>query len=256
MTSPLLAFSAGVLTIAAPCVLPMLPIVLGASVASQQRTRPIFIALGFALAFAAAVLVFSSVTQVLGLSQQALRNAAAVLLLGFGLLMVWPSLYHRLSLRASAALSGVAAWQPDEGLRKPDEGLRKPDEGLRKPDEGLRKGPLGGLLLGASLGLVWTPCAGPVLASILTVIATEPASGRAALLLFAYSLGAALPMLLIAYGGQVASAWVRCIAGSLQRLQQGFGVVVVGVALALLFQLDGVFTVWLADLSPRFAAGL
>ncbi|HET7794021.1 MAG TPA: cytochrome c biogenesis protein CcdA [Rhizobacter sp.] len=235
MSSPLLAFSAGVLTIAAPCVLPMLPIVLGASVASQQRTRPLFIALGFALAFAAAVLVFSSLTSVLGLSPQALRNAAAGLLLGFGLLMVWPALYHRLSLRASGALSGVAAWAPAEKLRD---------------------GPLGGLLLGASLGLVWTPCAGPVLASILTLIATEPASGRAALLLVAYSLGAALPMLLIAYGGQVASAWVRRLAGSLQRLQQGFGVVIVGVALALLFQLDGVFTVWLADLYPRFATGL
>jgi cytochrome c-type biogenesis protein len=235
MTSPVLAFSAGVLTIAAPCVLPMLPVVLGASVGAERRSRPLFIALGFALAFAGVVLLFSSFTQVLGLSHDTLRNAAAVMLLGFGVLMLWPSLYHRLSLRASGALSGVAGWQPAEHLRD---------------------GPLGGLLLGASLGVVWTPCAGPVLASILTLIATEPATGRAALLLVAYSLGAALPMLLIAYGGQVASGWVRRMAGGLQRLQQGFGVVVVGVALALLFQLDGSFSVWLADRYPSFATGL
>lgn len=235
MSSPLLAFSAGVLTIAAPCVLPMLPVVLGASLGSQQRTRPLFIALGFALAFAAVVLLFSSFTRVLGLSHDTLRNAAAVLLLGFGVLMVWPSLYHRLSFKASGALSGVAGWQPSEGVRD---------------------SALGALLLGASLGVVWTPCAGPVLASILTLIATEPASGRAALLLVTYSLGAALPMLLIAYGGQVASGWVRRMAGGLQRLQQGFGVVVMVVALALLFHLDGVLTVWLADLYPSLATGL
>lgn len=227
MSSPALAFSAGVLTIAAPCVLPMLPVVLGASLGSQQRTRPLFIALGFALTFAAVVLLFSSFTRVLGLSHDTLRNAAAVLLLGFGVLMVWPSLYHRISLRASGALSGLAGWQPTERVRD---------------------SALGGLLLGASLGVVWTPCAGPVLASILTLIATEPASGRAALLLVAYSLGAAVPMLLIAYGGQVASGWVRRMAGGLQRLQQGFGVVVMGVALALLFQLDGVLTLWLTGL--------
>lgn len=235
MSSAVLAFSAGVLTIAAPCVLPMLPVVLGASVGSQRRTRPLFIALGFALTFAAVVLLFSSFTRVLGLSHGALRNAAAVLLLGFGLLLVWPALYHRISLRASGALSGLAGWQPAERLRD---------------------SALGGLLLGASLGVVWTPCAGPVLASILTVIATEPASGRAALLLVAYSLGAAVPMLLIAYGGQAASGWVRRVAGRLQRVQQVFGVVVMAVALALLFQLDGVFTVWLAGLYPSLATGL
>lgn len=235
MTSPALAFAAGVLTIAAPCVLPMLPVVLGASLGAQPRTRPLFIALGFALAFAAVVLVFSSFTQVLGLSPDGLRNVAAVMLLGFGVLMVWPALYHRLSLRASGALSGLAGWQPSGRLRE---------------------GPLGGLLLGASLGVVWTPCAGPVLASILTLIATEPASGRAALLLLAYSLGAALPMLLIAYGGQAASTWARRVAGDLQRVQQGFGVVVVGVALALLLRLDGAVTVWLADLYPSLATGL
>lgn len=235
MSSPLLAFSAGVLTVAAPCVLPMLPVVLGVSVGARRRTRPIFIALGFALAFAGVVLLFSSVTHVLGLSQETLRSAAAVMLLGFGLLMMWPSLYHRASARLSGALSGAAGWQPGEALRE---------------------GPLGGLLLGASLGLVWTPCAGPVLASILTLIATEPGSGRAALLLLAYSAGAALPMMLIAYGGQVASGWVRRVSGSLQRLQQGFGVVVAGVALALLFQLDGPFTLWLSDLYPTLSTGL
>jgi cytochrome c-type biogenesis protein len=235
MTSAVLAFSAGVLTVAAPCVLPVLPVVLGASIGAQSRTRPLFIALGFALAFAAVVLLFSSVTRVLGLSHGQLRSAAAVLLLCFGVLMVWPSLYHRISLGASGALAGLSGWQPSARLRD---------------------GALGGLLLGATLGVVWTPCAGPVLATILTLMATEPATGRVALLLLAYSLGAAVPMLLIAYGGQVASRWVRRMAGGLQRLQQGFGVMVVVVALALFLELDGAFTVWATGLYPTLATGL
>ena len=82
-TSPWLAVAAGMLTVGAPCVLPMLPVVLGASVAggTAQRTRPLFIALGFALSFAAAALLFSSFTQVLGVSPEGLRSFAAVMLL-------------------------------------------------------------------------------------------------------------------------------------------------------------------------------
>ena len=79
-TSPWLAVAAGMLTVGAPCVLPMLPVVLGASVSgadSAQRTRPLFIALGFALSFAAVALLFSSFTQVLGVSQEGLRRFAA-----------------------------------------------------------------------------------------------------------------------------------------------------------------------------------
>ena len=90
-TSPWLAVAAGMLTVGAPCVLPMLPVVLGASVSgadSAQRTRPLFIALGFALSFAAVALLFSSFTQVLGVSQEGLRRCAAVLLLVFGVVLV------------------------------------------------------------------------------------------------------------------------------------------------------------------------
>ena len=81
-TSPWLAVAAGVFTVGAPCVLPMLPVVLGASMggdgAAPQRTRPLFIALGFALSFAAMALIFSSFTQVLGVSQEGLRQFAAL----------------------------------------------------------------------------------------------------------------------------------------------------------------------------------
>jgi len=110
-TSPWLAVAAGMLTVGAPCVLPMLPVVLGASVAGgpAQRTRPLFIALGFALSFAAVALLFSSFTQVLGLSPEGLRRFAAVLLLVFGVLTVWPKPFQWLSQQAGGVLNRAAS---------------------------------------------------------------------------------------------------------------------------------------------------
>ena len=227
MIEVLLAFAAGALTIAAPCVLPMLPIVLGASIGETGRVRPIFIVLGFALAFAAAALVFGAFADALGAANDALRRAAAVLLMVFGLLMTWPRAFERLAER----LGGVAAWADAMGRRA-------------------GPGNAGGLLLGASLGILWTPCAGPVLASILTLVATAATPSRAALLLLCYAMGAGIPMLAIAYGGQYASAHVRRLARHTPRLRQGFGIVVALIALAMYFQYDTTLTLWLASLYP------
>ncbi|WP_298212628.1 cytochrome c biogenesis CcdA family protein [Acidovorax sp.] len=224
MTTPLLALGAGMLTVAAPCVLPMLPVVLGASVGGQRTWRPVFIALGFALSFAAMALVFSAFTQVLGLSHETLRQGAAVLLLCFGAAMVWPPLFHGIAQRASGLLGGLA-------------NVSLPGSAMHTP--------AGGLLLGITLGAVWTPCAGPVLASILTVIATEPTTLGVATLLLAYSVGAAIPMLLIAYGGQWATGWARRVAGRLALVQQISGVVVMAVALAMLMGWDTELALWL-----------
>lgn len=233
MTHPLLAFAAGLLTVAAPCVLPMLPVVLGASLTPGRRARPLFIALGFALAFCAVALAFASFQHVFGLSQDLLRDIGALLLGVFGLLMVWPQPFQRLSVLGSAVLNRVAGWGDRAGA-----------------------GNIGGLVLGMTLGAVWTPCAGPVLASILAVIATEPATGHAALLLASYSVGAALPMLLIGYGGQAAAAKLRRVVPYTHRLQQGFGVLVVLVALATWLQYDSLIAAWLASVYPSASTGL
>jgi cytochrome c biogenesis protein CcdA len=224
VSSPALALAAGVLTVAAPCVLPMLPVVLGASIAGRHPARPLMIAAGFTLAFATLALAFGTVTHVLGLSQETLRQAASAMLLAFGLLMVWRRPFEWLAMHAGPALNRVAG-----------------------VGDGAGDGPWGGLLVGLSLGAVWTPCAGPVLGSILTLIATETAPARAALLLVSYAIGAAVPMLAIAYGGQYASVHVRRIAAFTRPLQQAFGVLIVVVALAMLLNLDTQLTLWLTQ---------
>lgn len=233
LAQPGLAFAAGLLTVAAPCVLPLLPVVLGATAAGGPGARPVFIAGGFALSFTLLALAFGSVQQLLGLEQQTLRDLGAGLLIVFGLCMVWPGAFQRLSMAAGGLLNRVGR-------------------------VGDRAGPgwTGGLLVGVSLGAIWTPCAGPVLATILTLVAAQSNWGASAGLLGLYALGAALPMLVIAYGGQWALARVRALAGHTRRLQQAMGVVVAAVGLLTLLQYDTQVTLWLSDFYPSLAGGL
>jgi cytochrome c-type biogenesis protein len=230
MASTLLAFLAGVLTVAAPCTLPVLPLLLGASIGRADRARPVFIALGFAVAFAGATLLFSAITQILGFDQNTLRDIAVILLVAFGLMLLWPRPFEALMARINLPFGAAAA--------------------------GDRGGNFGGLVVGATLGLIWTPCAGPVLGSILTVIATSPETRGAALLLVVYAVGAAIPMLAIAYGGQAVTTRVRSVARISHRLQQGFGVLVIAFAVATYLQYDTALTAWLAGFYPNGQLGL
>ena len=233
LAQPGLAFAAGLLTVAAPCVLPLLPVVLGATAAGGPGARPVFIAAGFALSFTLLALVFGSVQHLLGLEQQTVRNLGAGLLVVFGLCMVWPGAFQRLSIACGGLLNRVS-------------------------QVGDRAGPgwAGGILVGVSLGAIWTPCAGPVLATILTLVATQSSWAASAGLLALYALGAALPMLGIAYGGQWALTRVRILSSHSHRLQQGMGVVIAAVGLLTLLQYDTQVTLWLSDFYPALAPSL
>jgi cytochrome c-type biogenesis protein len=233
MLSAVVALLAGTMTIAAPCTLPVLPILLGASVAQTSRTRPLMIALGFVTSFSSVAIIFGAVTDILGVDQNALRAIAAPVLVGFGLLMLWPRPFEWLVAQARG-LIGRAERTADQSL----------------------KGNLGGFFLGTTLGLVWTPCAGPVLGSILTIIATSQHLRWEALLLVMYAIGAAFPMLAIAYGGQFVTTRVKRLARVSHRLQQGFGVIIIVFAVAMYFQYDTLVAVWASGLYPNGQFGL
>jgi len=231
MFNLVLALLAGVATVAAPCTLPMLPILLGASLGHSGRARPALIALGFVLSFSTVALALSWLTRFVDFDPNWLRSAAAILLLGFGLLMIWPAPFEHWWSRIGgfSGLGGGLAARPDN---------------------------LGGLVLGTTLGLVWTPCAGPVLGSILTVVATSKDTAWAGTLLVTYAIGAAIPMLAIAYGGQSVTTRIRSVARISPRLQQAFGVVVIGFALASYFQYDTQIVAWLTGFYPTGQIGL
>jgi cytochrome c-type biogenesis protein len=229
MLNLVLALLAGVVTVAAPCTLPMLPILLGASVGQTSKARPAMIAAGFVLSFSLVALALGAITRVFDFDPNSLRNGAAVLLLAFGLLMIWPAPFEWLSSRIGGFTGGNAATS---------------------------QGMIGGFLLGTTLGLVWTPCAGPVLGSILTIVATSQDTAWASLLLVVYAIGAALPMLAIAYGGQAVTTRIRSVARIAPKLQQGFGVVVIAFAVASYFQYDTLIVAWLTGFYPNGQIGL
>jgi len=233
-----LAFGAGIATVASPCILPILPLLLGAATAgagngatTAHRHGPAFIVLGFVLSFVTAALLFSASTRVLGLSQDHLRAASLALLLAMGVLLVWPALLER----AMAPLGGLA------------------DVAQRLGDRA-GAGYGGKLLIGATLGLLWTPCAGPVLASMLALLALgEQPTTQIAGLLTAYALGAGLPMLAIAYGGQAATGKVRALALHAGAIRRTFGVLVIATVAAMHWQLDTAAVSWL---SRQWPAGI
>ncbi len=204
-----LALLAGILTVASPCVLPMLPLLLGTGAAEGSRSRSMSVVAGFVLTFAAVGLLLASVAREAAALHEAVRVTALVLLGLSGALRLWPAAYDRLVAAISSRL-------PSRGTAP--------------------RGPLSGFVLGMSLGAVWTPCAGPVLASILALVAQAQDLQRATLLLTLYALGAAVPMGLVAWGGRAVATRLRWLAAP--AVQQAFGALVVLTAIAMLFHYD------------------
>jgi cytochrome c-type biogenesis protein len=216
-----LALAAGIFTVASPCILPVLPILFGSAAGQSGRARPLMTMAGFIVTFTAVGLLLGAASSAVHVAQETLRNLSLLLLGAFGLLRIWSRPYDWLVAKLPAMPQFS---QASTG---------------------------GGFLLGVSLGAVWTPCAGPVLASILVLVAGAQDIGRAAWLLFLYSVGAAVPMLAILLGGQAVSQKVRVLARHSGRLQQVFGVLIVVTAIAMYFQYDVLVYAKAADFFPE-----
>jgi cytochrome c biogenesis protein CcdA len=223
----LLALLAGVVTVGGPCILPLLPIVLGTSTTGKHPLRPVAIVFGFTVTFTSFALIFSLFGSFLGLSPETWRYVAAVVIGLFGAVMLFPKLQASIFARFESVLSKI----------------------LPKADP-TRTDLWSGFILGLSLGAVWTPCAGPVLGSILTLIASKQNLLHAAALLFAFSVGAGLPMMLIAYGGQTAVQRVRLLSKYTVALQRAFGILIILVAIGLVTHADVAFQLWLLERAP------
>lgn len=229
----LLALLAGLVTIGGPCILPLLPIILGTSTTGRHPLRPVAIVFGFTLTFTGFALLFSLFGGALGLNPNTWRLIAAAVIGLFGLLMIFPKAQTALFARLEPMMQKIA------------------------PKTDPTKNDLwSGLILGLSLGLVWTPCAGPVLGSILTLIAAKQNLVQAGALLFAFALGAGLPMLLIAYGGQAAIQKVKVLSQYSTRIQQVFGFLVILVAIGLVTHTDIYIQSYLLEHYPWLFIGL
>ena len=215
MIQIIFAFLAGLLTIAAPCTLPLLPVLLGTSLGQKNKLRPVFIVLGFVVVFTFAALILSLLARHIGFNANIVRTIGIVILGMFGLLLIWSKPFEILAGKLTPLISKVSV---KVGLGN--------------------EGNFSALLLGMTLGLVWTPCAGPVLASILTLIALQQNLLAATILLLAYSFGVGVPMIIIAFGGQYISKKVKIITKYSHTLEQIFGIIIVLLAVAMYFNYD------------------
>jgi cytochrome c biogenesis protein CcdA/thiol-disulfide isomerase/thioredoxin len=212
----LLAFLGGILTIISPCILPVLPFVFAKADQPFRRSGLPLLA-GMALTFAG----FAAIATVGGAwvvrANQYGRVAALVVLAVFGLTLLWPALADRLS-RPFVQL-GSRLSQPSG------------------PD-GQPASPLRSLLLGIATGLLWAPCAGPILGLILTGAALEGASSRSAFLLLAYAAGAATSLAVALFaGGRVFAALKRSL-GAEAWIRGTLGVLVLAGVVVIAFGLD------------------
>jgi cytochrome c biogenesis protein CcdA/thiol-disulfide isomerase/thioredoxin len=234
----IIAFIGGFLTIAAPCILAVLPIILGSTIGQQSRLRPFFIVLGLTVSFTGFGVLFQYVTNLFGLSSNTLRNIALVFLGVFGLALIFPSVFEKIIFHLQNFFNNM---------------LPKKEPGVAPAEMQKKKGLLNGFFVGASLGLVWVPCAGPILGAILTLAVTQQDLGKVILLMLAYSLGAGLPMLLIAYGGNFIVGRLKFLKEKGQFIQKIAGAVLLAGVAFIAFGLDVRISTGLAELFPNLS---
>jgi cytochrome c-type biogenesis protein len=232
-----LAFVAGVLTVLSPCVLPILPIVLGAA-ASERKYGPAALAAGLALSFVVVGLLVSTIGFSIGLNVDLFRGAAAALIVIFGAVLMLPGLQARLAM----ASGPIANWTD------------------RKFRTGLGNGYAGQFWAGV-LCAVWSPCVGPTLGAASLLAAQGRDLPQVALSMFVFGLGAALPLLIVGLlSRQAMQRWGKQILSIGQAAKAGFGLLLVVIGILIVAGLDkraetalvNASPQWLTDLTTRF----
>jgi cytochrome c-type biogenesis protein len=232
--SVVFALSAGVLSSLSPCVLPILPIVLGAAVA-RHRWGPLALAAGVALSFTGIGLFIATIGFSLGLDAGVFRTVAAVILLGFGAVMLVPWLQERFALTAgrfSAWIGPLTDYFSVEGLR-------------------------GQFLLGLTLGIVWGPCVGPTLGAASVLAAQGRELVQVALTMAAFGVGASLPLIgLGVVSRQITSRWRGSLLVMGQRGKIALGTIAGVAGLLIIADLDRPFETFLVNASPEWLTQL
>ncbi len=207
-----LALLAGSLTTLNPCVFPLLPIVLGGAL-QGHKAAPLAMGAGMVASFGALGLLIGVAGDALGIDPDAVRVAGAVLLIIFGIVMLVPWLNEKFTNFVTPLASG--ANNATAGL----------DSGSLK----------GAFATGGLLGMVWSPCSGPMLASALTLVATQGGALRGTLILSTFGLGAAAVLVAVAYASRAGFGKVRgWVLEHMNTVKKVFGVFVLLVGVAIL----------------------
>lgn len=223
------SFLAGLVTVLSPCVLPILPILLSVGV-GQGKLRPLGIILGLIASFSFFTLALTALVHATGVSPDLLRYIAIALIIFFGITMLFP----KFGDYSAAHLSGIT----------------RLGTFLQEKSAIAGAGFVSGLIMGIALGLLWTPCAGPILASITTLVATSAITWQAVVMTLAYSTGAALPMFLISYGSSKIISSTTILAKYAEIIRKIFGILMILGAFAIAFHFDVVLQQWAVKYFP------
>lgn len=220
-----IAFISGILTVFSPCVLPILPIILASGIDGKiWRIRGIIV--GLVVSFTIASLLLATVVRAFGIPADTIRNFAVILLCFFGLSMVFPIIWEKVQIFIEQH------WKI-------------------QPVQNQSNGFGGGFITGVSLGIVWTPCIGPVLATVATLAAVNSFSIATVFISFAYALGTGVPLYFIAKGGRSVTAKLGVFKQNNQRIRQVFGIIILATALFIWIGADKALQAWTLSHLPE-----
>ena len=225
----LFAFVSGLVTIAAPCIWPLLPIILSASAFGGDHRRSLGLTLGILLAFGIFTLSISYLVAFLHLDANILRTVSVVILVFLGLTLLVPPLTRVI------------------------EGFVSRFAGKFGSNLNAHGGFVSGFFSGFALGIVWTPCAGPILATIATLSATRAVSFQIVLVTAVYLVGVGIPLFIFSYAGQrfvQKSRFLNPYTGIIQKI---FGVVIILTALLIFTNYDKVISANLLNAFPSYS---
>ena len=225
------AFLAGIVTVLSPCILPLLPIILSSTADTSGKRRPFGVVVGFVGSFTFFTLFLSTLVKFSGIGADTFRFISIIILATFGASLLIP----KVQLVIEQLFSKLAGYAPKA--------------------QG-RTGFLGGLVIGFSLGLLWTPCVGPILASVISLAITGSVSAEAAIITLAYSIGTAIPMFMIMSAGSTALQKVPWLVRNTGKIQKAFGVLMILTAVGIYFNVDRRFQTYILDLFPGYGTGL
>ena len=236
--SVVLAFIAGILSILSPCVLPILPVVLGAA-ASDHRLGPVALVGGLAVSFVAIGLFAATIGYAIGLNADVFRYVAATLIIAIGVVLLFPALQSPLAV----ASGPIANWTDQRFGNLRGSGL------------------LGQFWIGVLLGAVWSPCVGPTLGAASLLAAQGRDLPQVGITMFAFGIGAAVPLLLLGLlSREATSRWRNRLMSASQLAKAGLGILFIAIGAFILTGIDksieavlvGASPQWLTDLTTRF----
>ncbi|RUL69212.1 cytochrome c biogenesis CcdA family protein [Dyella choica] len=232
--SPLVAYAAGALTILSPCVLPLVPIVLG-SAAQRHRWGPLALALGLVASFTLTGFIIATIGASAGLNTQTIRLWSAILLLIVGIVLIvprWQALFEH-------AAGPLANWAGERQARLERFGLA------------------GQAGIGVLLGLVWSPCVGPTLGAATLLAAQGKNLGQVALVMAAFALGIATVLLILALFAQsLLARWRGRLMAAGTRGRRVLGVLIVLVGLLIITGADHHLETAIIDVLPDWVTNL